>query len=64
MNEIQRISTEEAKIIIDDRKPIGLFYVMDSCGNITGIDNLTGDAWMEDFNKDKISCFNWLNHNE
>lgn len=54
----RRISQEEATSIIETRKPKGLF-VLDTGIEIVGIDNLTGDAWTEEF-PDMEECLNWL----
>lgn len=56
--EIERVTKEEAIVIIEKREPLGLFYFID--GNIyVGIDNRSWDAWTEEFaNLD--DCLNWL----
>ena len=36
--------------IIKTRKPLGLFYYREYNNIIIGIDNLTGDTWVEEFN--------------
>lgn len=63
MDEIKKITQEEATKIIDERKPLGLFYLIEKSpvkGNIyVGIDNTTGDAWTEDF-KSLGTCKRWL----
>lgn len=38
--------------------PLGLFFAYDA-GKYIGIDNSTGNAWVEDFN-DLETCFSWL----
>jgi len=58
MMEIKLVTREEANQIFDTREPIGLFYEIDGDSYI-GIDNSTGDAWVEDF-KTKEECFRWL----
>lgn len=58
MMEIKPVTREEANQIFDTREPIGLFYEIDGDSYI-GIDNSTGDAWVEDF-KTKEECFRWL----
>lgn len=60
MMEIKLVTREEANQIFDTREPIGLFYEMDGDSYI-GIDNSTGDAWVEEF-KTKEECFKWLNN--
>jgi len=53
MSIIKKISQEETQKIIDTRQPIGLFYTVEiTKGQRTyiGIDNSTGDAWVEEFN--------------
>lgn len=60
--DIKLITQEEAKEIIDTRQPIGLFYEIDGDWYV-GIDNSTGDAWVEEF-KTKEECFAWLKREE
>lgn len=55
---IKEITPEEAIEIIDKREPIGLFYFKED-GVYLGIDNNTGDSWMEQFNT-KEECIAWL----
>lgn len=55
---IQKVSDKFAKQILEERKPLGLFWQFD--GNVyTGIDNTHGDAFCEDFCS-KEECFKWL----
>lgn len=54
----KEINQEEATNIIENRKPKGLFFLIED-GLYIGIDNLSGDAWTEEF-KEKGDCFNWL----
>ena len=56
--EIQKISSEQAKKIIDTRSPLGLFYVLEA-GTYTGIDNSNGQAWTEEFPSLR-KCKRWL----
>lgn len=56
--EIKEVSQKEAHEIIYTRKPRGLFYEIDG-GIHIGIDNSTGDAWVEEF-RAKEECFKWL----
>lgn len=56
--EIKLVTREEANQIFDTREPMGLFYEIDGDSYI-GIDNSTGDAWVEEF-KTKEECFRWL----
>lgn len=56
--EIKKISRGLAMHIISTRKPLGLFYVLES-GIYTGIDNLSGNAWTESFT-DLRKCECWL----
>lgn len=60
--DIKLITQEEAKEIIDTRQPIGLFYEVDGDWYV-GIDNSTGDAWVEEF-KTKEECLAWLKEEE
>ena len=56
--ETKKITQEEATKIIEERKPLGLFYLKN--GNVyVGIDNSYGDAWTDDF-KSLASCKRWL----
>lgn len=65
---MKHISEDEALSIIKTREPEGLFYNI-SKDNITnkivyqGIDNLSGDAWTEEF-KSLTACKEWLGGNE
>lgn len=55
---IEIIAHEKATKVIDTRKPIGKFLVLNN-GIYTGIDNQTGDAWTEGF-KSLKDCLEWL----
>ncbi|WP_028306887.1 hypothetical protein [Desulfitibacter alkalitolerans] len=48
MDDIKKITSKEASQIIDTRKPLGKFYLIDK-GIYVGIDNSSGDAWTEEF---------------
>lgn len=67
MNEIKKISKDEANNIIETRKPIGFFYCIENDPNsnskeiYVGIDNSSSDAWVEEF-KTLSSCKKWLNN--
>ncbi len=54
----KEISKVEAYTIIGTAKPRGLFYLQEGNG-YTGIDNMTGDAWVEEF-PTMLDCLNWL----
>jgi len=56
----QEVSQHEAANIIAQYSPHGLFYVIESDGVCTGIDNSTGNAWTEDF-PTLESGLGWLN---
>ena len=59
----REVSTEqELRKIIETREPRGLF-LYDSGIEIIGVDNLTGDAWTEEF-PDREECVYWLTHPE
>lgn len=58
MNEIKKITPEEASTIIKTREPRGLFYTIED-GRYVGIDNSYGDAWTEDF-RSLSACKRWL----
>ncbi len=55
---IQKVTKEQAKEIIDQRLPLGCFWLQDG-DKFIGIDNQSGDAWTEDF-KSKGACIIWL----
>ncbi len=54
----EKIDKAEAYAIIENRKPSGLFYLREGNG-YTGIDNITGDARVEEF-PTKSDCLKWL----
>ena len=54
----KKVSREEARKIITNRVPLGKFYEVDKEGFV-GIDNSTGDAWVEEF-ATKQECIDWL----
>lgn len=56
--EIKEITEKEADNIIMTRNPRGLFWCKEDEWYIA-IDNLTGDAWTENFT-DKKQCFDYL----
>jgi len=62
MDEIKLVSQSEAQAIIDTREPKGLFYTIGG-GIYVGIDNRTGDAWVEEF-KTEQECMSWLKGEE
>lgn len=53
------ITHKEASEIIKTREPRGLFLEHLDSGKCVGIDNLTGDAWVEEFD-DETTCYQWL----
>lgn len=54
------ISEQTAKGIIENRKPLGTFYIKGK--NVyVGIDNSEGDSFVEEF-KDLETCLAWLNY--
>ena len=56
---IKEIDCSEVRRIIENREPLGKYYVCEN-GKHVGIDNTTGDAWVEEF--DSLSnCYAWLN---
>lgn len=55
---IIHISYEQYVAIIEHREPKGLFYRIKD-GKYIGVDNCTGDAWVEAFDTRK-ECFDWL----
>ncbi len=58
MNNITKIDTKKATEIIETRKPLGMFYLIED-SRYVGIDNRSGDAWTEDF-KSLSTCKRWL----
>lgn len=59
---IKIILEKEALKVIDNRKLIGRFLILEDNG-FTGIDNETGDAWTESF-KSLNGCLRWLHGEE
>lgn len=57
--EIKQITAEEARQIIDKRKPLGLFWHVGDY-SFVGIDNRDGNAWTEEFT-DFDMLTEWLN---
>ena len=57
-NGITRISSEAAFKIIEERKPLGLFFRKEG-DRFIGIDNSWGDAWVEEFGN-LSRCVAWL----
>ncbi|EKN67863.1 hypothetical protein P9E76_01615 [Schinkia azotoformans] len=55
---INEITKDEANEIMDKYSPRGLYYFFDN-GLYIGIDNSSGDAWVEEF-KSKQECIDWL----
>lgn len=57
---IRQITQEEAFKIIETREPIGIFYEVDRDRDVfVGIDNSTGEAWVEEF-ETRGECWDWL----
>lgn len=52
------VNQEKASIIIENRNPLGLFYLKDRERYI-GIDNSSGESFVEEF-IDKETCIAWL----
>lgn len=60
MEKIIKVTSEEADKIIENRVPYGLFYLKDiETGRYVGIDNRSGDAWVEEF-ETLTRCKTWL----
>lgn len=57
---IEEISLQKARMIIDVRKPLGLFYFKEDDYWLS-IDNTTGDAFVEEF-ENRNDCISWLMH--
>lgn len=59
MDKIKQIDKEFYKKILDDYSILGLYYFKE--GNVfIGVDNSTGDCWVEEFDSLE-KCINWLN---
>ena len=56
--EVVKIKQKDAKSIIETRKPLGRFFLLEN-GLYVGIDNSEGDAWVEEFTT-KEECSSWL----
>ena len=52
------VGKNDALAIIENRLPLGMF-VQDEGTVVVGIDNSTGDAWVEEF-PDLTECLMWL----
>ena len=61
MRRYELISQKEADGIIDQRVPIGTFLLnqRSPIGKYVGIDNQSGDAWVEEF-ETLEECIKWL----
>ena len=57
--DIEKVTLEEMKRIIDTREPRGLFYLKAGRRCYVGVDNSTGDAWTEEFTS-RRKCLRWL----
>lgn len=55
---IEMVDDKKATKVIDNRKPLGRFWLM-SGKKYVAIDNSTGDAWTEEFETEK-ECFEYL----
>jgi len=61
---IVKLTNEDASKVIETRIPRGLFYTIEKIRDkniYIGIDNLHGDAWVEEFNNLR-SCKRWLGY--
>lgn len=60
---ITKVTSDEAERIIETRKPLGRFYCIEDTPRFhqayIGIDNSTGDAWVEEF-RSLGFCRRWL----
>lgn len=63
MHSINKVTPEEAGEIIEIRLPLGKFYCIEDAPRFhpayVGIDNETGDAWVEEF-RSLGACRRWL----
>ncbi len=55
---IKKLKPIHARVVIETRRPLGLFYVHEN-GGYVGIDNSTGHAWVEEFASLR-QCKEWL----
>ena len=53
------VSKETVDGVIRTFMPRGLFYYQESSGIWVGVDNITGDAWVETFESEE-ECASWL----
>lgn len=60
--DIQRIEHDEAYDIIDNHRPRGSFLTREG-NKFIAIDNLTGDAWVEEFDTEE-EAIKWLRYEE
>lgn len=56
---IKEVGRGEARNILVERKPFGLFWFQDESGIYVGIDNRSGEAYTELFDT-KDECITWL----
>lgn len=61
--EIREISVSQMAVLVEMDGPIGLFYYKEGSDLFTGIDNSTGDAFIEQF-RTLEECLRWLNRIE
>lgn len=63
MENIQSVSYEEINIIIESREPLGLYIAREPKGKrrrlFIAVNNLTGEAWTEEF-EEFIEAVKWL----
>jgi hypothetical protein len=59
MRDIQKVTQDALRQVINTRQPLGLFYAKESRRLYVAVDNSTGDAWTEDF-KSLRHCKRWL----
>lgn len=57
---INLVTRKEARDIVRDREPKGLFLEMPESGVFVAIDNSTGEAWAEDYGNFE-DAVNYLN---
>ena len=58
MSRIHRVTPEQLLRVIDFRTPLGLFLTKEG-RKWVAVDNTTGDAWTEDFDR-KRHAIRWL----
>jgi hypothetical protein len=59
VRDIQKVTQDALRQVIDTRQPLGCFYAKEGRRLYVGVDNTTGDVWTEEF-KSLRRCKRWL----